>query len=137
MYNTSDIVKATKCCIYKKCNECPYKCEKDSDGFCEYVLKDDIVSLIECEIIPRILCKDEIFDADIVWYESSQYDNGYGIVSHGSSESCAKIERIGQKGFAFEDINYYGVDCVWRCWSKKPTDEQLKNTPWKKDNGLF
>ena len=79
----------------------------------------------------KLLTIGEARNADILWYESyATYHSDYGrLTGNGVHE---KVERVGESGYAFEDARYYGIS--WRCWDRKPTEAQRKETAWQGDN---
>ena len=89
-------------------------------------LKDAIQFL--SEELPRVLTLDEAYTADFVWYESrSVYNSNFGTVRIGDTRQSVRIRRL-CGSYAYEDKRDYGS--TWRCWNKKPSDEEMKAVKW-------
>lgn len=109
-------------------NPCPcqnfdddwYSYEPDDDFFCAYGAKMDAGK-------PRVLGYDEIEGADAVWLEI-RHTNGIEIEVT-AFKTCGERMMGFEHGF-FQSIPLYGKQ--WRCWSKKPTREQMEKEEWKK-----
>lgn len=79
---------------------------------------------------PRVLGLDEIYDADILWYESEwQHESEWGRAFAGDAATCVRIVRLGQIQ-TYEAEDDYGV--TWRCWDRKPSPNQRKAQAWIK-----
>ena len=82
----------------------------------------------------KILSLEEALDADVFWYEShSVYTSEYGRVNSVDGMSVA-IARINFTGWAYEDLRRYEIS--WRCWDKRPTDQERKSAPWKDEDDV-
>lgn len=97
---------------------------------------------------PRVLTLDEVKtigvqnanqrrdrDIKLIWSEErnalnitmpTYYDFG---LDDGEEEPIV-LNYVGTDFFDSFDQNTYGK--TWRCWSAKPTDEQMEGTPWEK-----
>lgn len=76
---------------------------------------------------PRVLDYDEIADADAVWLEI-RHTNAIEIEVT-AFKTCGERMMGFEHGF-FQSIPLYGKQ--WRCWSKKPTREQMEKEEWNK-----
>jgi len=75
----------------------------------------------------KLLTLNEAIDADILWYESYYGQmSEYGVIG-GIDSASVTIYRLGRQN-DHADARDYGVS--WRCWDKKPTDEERKSVAW-------
>lgn len=108
------------------CDVCPYTAT-DGDEDCGWreLCKDALALLKEQE--PRVLILDEVLQDDrLLWVE------WIGCNCGGLSPTASKCN--GDFSVAFHNgevhpIGLYGKQ--WRCWDRKPTDEQREGTPWQ------
>lgn len=78
---------------------------------------------------PRVLTLEEVKQADVVWNEFGSVD-GY--------VKCMLFDRIDKDGdLSFAERNgatiYFSpseYNKSWRCWSARPTAEQMEQTGW-------
>ena len=128
-------IRNTDCSIIE-CDKsgCPYLGGSEI-GSCFTTLMDDAFALLKAQE-PRVMTLDEVRDLagnyEIVWAE----DNG--------SDDCCE-------GYCSPDLDYRtdevilwvpGIECEyepnngtygkkWRCWTSKPTLEQMKAVKWE------
>ena len=101
--------------VYDACSDAVKEAAKDAV---------DLILDLTCE--PYVLKLDEIPTADAVWLEI-KHTNAYTLAvtayrSHG--ERTMSLEH----GF-YQSLPLYGKQ--WRCWSKRPTEEQRIKEEWK------
>lgn len=88
-----------------------------------------IVAAAAAELTPRVLARDEIAEYDGAVYieEESGGDITMALCTEDywpDMEFRDKMQSIYSSG------DEYGV--TWRCWTKRPTDEQRKAEPWER-----
>ena len=117
------------CADYKNCTDCPYNCEEEG---CMRALTADALTLIrqleaklaeyEKPLVPMTL--EEVKrhvkepEAELVWLDDVEEPSNTGWTY--SHIICDWLH-----GF---DERTYGKE--WRCWSRKPTDEERKAAKW-------
>jgi hypothetical protein len=126
-------------CPQKKC---PY------NGYaltCKYVLMRDTLALLK-EQEPRVMTLEEVRNLkydDVVYYQGINTNSvESAIVLHGEKMVPEVNTRVvqfrhadgtgGWNGINNADLNWYGKK--WRCWTSRPTEEQMRDTPWEADN---
>lgn len=130
------VIKGFEKCIDKNenCCFCPYEDECWARGNKNYPtrpLMEDAIELLK-EKQPRLLTLEEVKQAEVVWNEWTSVD---GFVE------CMMFDRVDADGdyrfteklgsqIYFEQSEY---NESWRCWSARPTDEQMKETEWDGD----
>lgn len=76
---------------------------------------------------PRVLSLDELVVDGVVWLEDCDKDTTVpGIYC--ASNDTETIFATRMKGYLFVKNDEYGIR--WRCWSSRPTREQMRETPW-------
>lgn len=134
MVDREKVIKALECCAYKQnCIECPYykgnsTCMDDKD-------KDALELLKEQEA--KILTVNQLEDAldTVVWLETPVSEN----LADGYSLIMAYSHKYGYMFFdsPFGDnpsqdrLEYSEYGKSWRCWNKRPTDEQRQAVKWE------
>ena len=75
----------------------------------------------------RVLSLDELVADDVVWLEDCDKDTTVpGIYCDSNDTNTIFATRM--KGYLFVKNDEYGIR--WRCWSSRPTIEQMRATPW-------
>lgn len=92
---------------------------------------DEILELLK-EQQPRLLTLEEVKQTEVVWCEWGSVD-GY--------VECMMFDKVDADGdyrltekigcTVYYDPSEYNES--WRCWSARPTDEQMKETEWDGD----
>ena len=76
---------------------------------------------------PRVLSLDELVADDVVWLEDCDKDTTVpGIYCDSNDTNTIFATRM--KGYLNVLNDEYGKR--WRCWSSRPTIEQMRATPW-------
>ncbi len=90
------------------------------------------VSLRRAEPKNRVLTLEEATGSDEpVWLEAmSRVFIADVCVS--PDARIAQIQTIGEASCAYLPLCDYGV--LWRCWLRKPTAEEMEETPWEGDS---
>ena len=112
-------------------------CTAVNDIFCEIAQRAYDKGFLQCHELlkekqPRVLTLEEVKQADVVWCEWGCAD-GYVV--------CMLFDKIDPDGdYRLIESNggglYYSsseYNESWRCWSARPTDEQMKATEWDGD----
>lgn len=111
-------------CVYEDGERCPY----ERISACTKAVLSNAIELLK-EKQPRLLTLEEVKQAEVVWNEWTSVD---GFVE------CMMFDRVDADGdyrfteklgsqIYFEPSEY---NESWRCWSARPTDEQMKETEW-------
>lgn len=118
--------------IYK-CIDCPYYPENNGNTNCSNHLCADALALLK-EQEPRVLTLEELRDVGQVWEISAPpylwLDKNRSIYNT-ISFWCAWrdiYEMIHGRHDKYTDENY---GSEWRCWTARPTEEQMRETPWE------
>ena len=79
----------------------------------------------------RVLTLTQALGAEIMWYESKdRHVSEYARVT----SACGMTASIFRIGFGYPILeNFMGYKQKWRCWSKKPTEEQRESVPWREE----
>lgn len=117
------------------CSTCPYHADASK---CVTTLMRDALALLKAQI-PRVMTLDEVReDHDrVVWIEcdaSKTMNIGQYRGQIWWHEKCAtKWERFVTMSFANDYLHRradkYGKE--WRCWTSRPSPEQMRDTPWE------
>lgn len=112
----------------KTCNECPYHWEEH----CTMELAADALALLK-EQEPRVLTVEEIRSGtvEVAWIEDADKAEVIpGIWFRLSNEGGDEAVDIHiRDGFVGARLEVYGK--LWRCWTARPTPEQMRDTPWE------
>lgn len=108
------------------CLSCPYN---DEGQECCDVLLRDAVELLKAEA-PRVLSLEELMGFDgafLIEYNKSflSWDPNWAMF-HFMNDKWVHIWRPRR-------VEHYSKDQygrTWRCWSRRPTEEQMEATPW-------
>lgn len=132
MTKLENVIKGLECCanICCKCSECTYDVNKTD---CYISLERDALELLK-EQEPRVLTWEELIDVtNPVWYEEREGISSWALctdVTRGND-----YENMSYEFFENYDNSYireYATNCniYWRCWTARPTDEQIKAVKW-------
>lgn len=144
MAEREKVIDILGACGTDDCDDCPLNGDERCSGFVDVpveVLMDAITLLKEQE--PRVLTLEEVCNLkydDVVYYQGINTNSvESAIVLHGEKMVPEVNTRVvqfrhaggtgGWNGINNADLNGYGKK--WRCWTSRPTPEQMKNTPWK------
>ena len=115
-----------------RCAGCPYP----NNGLCGDQLYRDALALLEA-LVPRVLQFGELLEyTGAVWPELTFGDGHHEVMPPCMSEN--DVMSDGTTGLRSTssilrmEYNAYGK--TWRCWTQKPTDEQMEATPWERLN---
>lgn len=123
------VIRGLECCISSNipedCLECPYGRERNYRTECiRPLMRDALVLLKEQE--PRVMTAEEVRECDDwMWVE---YQSGY------CGWQKPTVDGYDEEGILWDDATFdlhdaYG-DC-WRCWTSRPSPEQMRDTPWE------
>ena len=131
------VIRAIECCTNKVCiytdteKECPYweMCDKYFED-CTTALAKDALALLKAQE-PRVMTLEELAD----WHKKPESEREPIYVEYlpnsGLGTSKWTIEYFGFNPNLYPNKNsgYYGK---WlRCWTSRPTLEQMEATPWQ------
>lgn len=129
------------CRVNELCStNCPYWDRNPSIKGCTHKLATDVYSLLE-EQEARVMTLDEIRKADYVWLEvnwpyTKDHEPYLNIALPVPYEDWNHEDMILFRVKADIDqadhdcsVHYFGT--VWRCWTAKPTPEQMSGTEWE------
>ena len=138
MPDLEKVIKGLECCFGEIAicaqNECPYY-EGHNDYECERKLMMDALELLKAQE-PRVMALEELEDWDSpIYFEEIDMNEYYALIE--TVELAA-----GNKGtFVFMNVMpgehhrrawdgaYYNI--FWRCWTSRPTDEQMEAVKWE------
>ena len=128
MADYEKVVKGLEACVDGGCIECPYrKVCSDAEDF--VALARDALKLLK----PRVLTLEEVEDAldTIVWVDRPQVENSsdeYALISSYSHKLGYVDLKFIDEGWGRFTYAWYGK--TWRCWDKRPYDEERKAAKW-------
>ena len=125
-----------ECCYNNNCGACPYSAIKK----CLHKLHSDALALLN-EREARVLTLEEIKslpDETDVWLEEiecivvavtiSKQGEKWGIVKESLTFFYGIEGNSYNDGGDYEDADY---GKYWRCWTSRPTPEQMRDTKWE------
>lgn len=140
MADRKKVIAALKRCSYDpdpgqhtkeflSCSECPYQ-----QGCTHDLMRDALELLREQEA--RVMTLDEIRSGavEVAWIEDADKAEVIpGIWFRLSNEGGDEAVDIHiRDGFVGARLEVYGK--LWRCWTARPTEEQMRETPWEGDS---
>lgn len=120
----------------RNCGTCPYH-EFFDKGICNRRLEDDALVLLKAQM-PRVMTWDEVREfSKISDYEFSEKTPCY--IEFKSPDPCYVKWIDAEKMFQWLSVSLerrqrcYNNDVRfgWRCWTSRPSPEQMESTPWK------
>ena len=119
------------------CEECPYTETRCSEHLC-----GDALALLKRQE-PRVMTLEEVKQHDnqdgCVWFEQPTYNAVAAFARQdfdGSKDGCTEIISpylLGEPiNHVYMSNTFYGEE--WRCWNARPTEEQMRETPWEGEN---
>jgi len=131
MADLEKVVKGLEACMDGECAECPY-CGTCSDAEDCFDLARDALELLKVQA-PHVLTLEEVEDAlgTVVWVDRPQVENSSDEYALISGYSC----KLGHVDLKFIDgdwgcFTYAWYGETWRCWDKRPFDEQRMAAKW-------
>lgn len=143
MQNVNEVIKGLECCLpmttkdgWGDCKNCPYDRPVTlEDGICKccHELMSDALALLKLQR-PRLMTFEQVRAAyeNPMWFESKgtfRGQKGFWVLSKGVSPSF-HIRLIPAFGADDTELSMSVYGSVWRCWTSKPTLEQMEATPW-------
>jgi len=130
MPDLEKVIKGLECCIKGDCREnaCPYAL----DNACRKSLAIDALSLLKAQE-PRVMDADEIvLSADPSKWLWVERKGDYCTEAFKAGKTISGLIAFDSEtpgAFLYcERPDEYGK--TWRCWTARPTDEQMAVTPW-------
>lgn len=121
------------------CQNCPYYDDEDTAelpfGICNIQdMFDDALALLK-EQEARVIKEGELyrFQCKDVWIEKIL--SNYQHIVYAATLKVVSGYCIFHGMEYDETIKDYNVECAygWRCWTARPTEEQMRETPWEGD----
>ena len=130
MTDLEKVVKGLECCQGGSCDLCSY--DNITYGSCRHSLEDDALTLLKAQQ-PHVLTLEEVEDAldTIVWVDRPQVENSsddYALISEYSRQLRFVGLKFIDEGYGRFTYEQYGK--TWRCWDKRPYDEERKAVKW-------
>ena len=142
-YEVSELVNILRCCsnIGYICEECPANLDgEDCDGRLAKLQAADMIEKLAAEkdakkLVPknRVLMLEEVVRGDAMWYEDrTMQGTRVVILGYGQNEPgfTKLIDYLGDKFYRRDDA----YNDFWRCWLRKPTEAERRETPWEGDS---
>lgn len=129
------VIEGLKCHAGEdSCDECPYKSLHGVNSMtCPQHLALDALDLLKKQE-PRVLTIEEISNDNI---ETAYFETKAGMLRGCVIEPNAICESYFYIVCGLNDDVYWrdskGYNITWRCWTSRPTKEQMQDTPWKGD----
>ena len=98
----------------------------ETDGLCADEDKPEWCPITAQE--PRVMTLEEALGGEECWVEYHNGGCGYADCYLSYTAKGADIYRTMQHDFNVPLANY---GKTWRCWTSRPTDEQMEATPWE------
>lgn len=149
MVDREKVIKGLERCIpmtlrngLADCGNCPYDRKITIDGGimeCCHDVMTDALALLKAQE-PRVMTLDlppEEWQDKVIWLEIKGkkpipclFRKFCDRMMFGRYERIMSFDAIGSSKEGGYFMRNYGV--TWRCWTARPTDEQIGMTPWKK-----
>lgn len=81
----------------------------------------------------RVLTPEEVAKSEVMWYEDRTMQGTRGVITGyvQNEPGFTKLIDYFGDGFYRRDDAY---NDFWRCWLRKPTKEEMEETPWEGDS---
>lgn len=125
MSDREKVIRGLELCAGTDCIGCPYR----GVSPCQNKLAADALALLK-EQEARVMMREEIEGSDGTEFYSEHKGEEYLYMDHieGPVYIMGNMERFSLKYLRWED---YGK--TWRCWTSRPTPEQMRETKWEKE----
>ena len=142
------VIEALEACVLKDpddsrdCRHCP-RCNYGAfiTNSCINGVMADALTLLKAQE-PRVMTLEEVIalpDESDVWLEEFCCITVAATISHNPiiaqflNNVSGETYFYGIKQADYNNGNYMNADYgkEWRCWSSRPTDEQMEATPWQ------
>lgn len=145
MPDREKVMLALNCCAsndLRTCRECPYAMTvngiKINSSTCVMELASDALDLLR-EQEARVMTLEELEDWDgAVFFEAFETDMYYALIENVELTAGMDGEYVlvnvvpGEHHRRIWSGEHYGK--IWRCWTSRPTPEQLRDTKWEGDS---
>ena len=120
------IINDLDSCIEGVCDACSHKGIDSPAGCKDKLMLDAMLALKASE--PRVITLKEADEAPYVWLESKKGGLGVRRIRTVPTDSTAvAIQTFGMRD-TFGDVGSFEKE--FRCWTARPTREQMEATPW-------
>ena len=75
---------------------------------------------------PRLLTIEEVLGGDECWIEGRSGACGYGDAL--ISDDGKRVDFY--RPHSIDTLDFYAYGKIWRCWTARPTEEQMEAIPW-------
>lgn len=119
------------------CSErCPYYHIEITEGSCDYFLLTDALALLK-EQEPRVMVLEEVLESDKPFLIEVVTGNITWASCFGEYCLCNEmIVRMVDNDGAVDDRYEEMYGTKWRCWTSRPSEQQMRDTPWEGGRGL-
>lgn len=119
MADREKVMRGLELCACTDCVGCPYR----GVSPCQNKLAADALAMLR-EQEPRVMTLEEVIHSkDWIWYQWKNTHCGWTI-----AVDCDE-EWIGWEDLTVDQLCKYGKK--WRCWTSRPTPDQMRDTPWE------
>lgn len=128
MVEREKVILGLECCSQQRggpelCEQCTYNKEPFP---CSNALMRDALALLR-EQEARVMTREEVIRSqDWIWYQYKNIHCGWTIAVNCDGK------WIEWEDLTTDQLCKYGKK--WRCWSSRPTPEQMRDTPWEGDS---
>lgn len=131
MPDREKVIRGLECCIVhdpdakRNCVECPYNHEGIiTNAPCANGLMSDALALLK-EQEARVMTAEEVIHSnDWIWYQWKNTHCGWTIAVNCDGK------WIEWEDSTTDQLCKYGK--IWRCWTSRPSPEQMRDTKWEK-----
>jgi hypothetical protein len=132
MADREKVIRGLECCITcdpdgsRECKKCPYRRKGITNEPCFNALHADALALLK-EQEPRVMTKEEVIHSnDWIWYQWKNTHCGWAVAVNCDGK------WIEWEDSTTDQLCEYGKK--WRCWTARPTPEQMRDTKWEGEN---
>ena len=124
------VIKGLECCsAYDyRCNDCPYQDDGGAEDDCySDELYADALALLKAQE-PRVMTPNEVQSCEnAMWIELLGGKGFYAFVLDRMKNGIWEIST--RAAYLRYYSKHYNV--TWRCWTSRPSDEQMKAVKWE------
>ena len=129
MADREKVIKGLECCISEKmCHvPCPYNGECDEKGYYYSKAIDEAIALLKAQE-PRVLTLEEVKACENPVYLECRVFDCWALPC--TVDKKMLYIALMHKNGAFTHFSFGSYGKSWRCWSARPTAEQMKEVEW-------
>lgn len=133
MPDREKVIRGLECCLSPNDHEnCPYDGIGKTYSHCLKKLVTDALYLLK-EQEARVMSFNELKFDTVYWIELKDVMPWPVAIARmcGNPDHLVFVDYHGDKW----DVSKYHIkEGGWRCWTSRPTGEEMKNTPWEGEN---